>query len=293
MSHHSFKDASEFIQSFHKPGLSSTECVSGYNEESAIKVYNDYSIVLSYNGPVYIANMLAGLIPDKDKTKVLDLAAGTGLVGEALYKRGFRNLDALDGGEALVNFCKSTGVFQDLFTCIIGDGHKLPMKDNTYDAIACSGGTIENHLPPSSQIEIARIIKPGGFFVNAYRANLHETEEEYANEWREVAERLENEGTWTLYGRFFFKKFHKLSQGQMDVYQKFPQQGDLRLSGPPSGQSASAGVRTRDRRVPSDLRADSLAAEPPTPPTPFFFFSGSFIAKEAFEQSISAILRYP
>ncbi|GFO42694.1 hypothetical protein PoB_006919900 [Plakobranchus ocellatus] len=44
-----------------------------------------------------------------------------------------------------------------------------------------------------------------------------------------------------------------------------PQQGDFRLSGPPSGQGAGGGARTRDRRVPADLRADSLATVPPTP----------------------------
>ncbi|GFO41648.1 hypothetical protein PoB_006815300 [Plakobranchus ocellatus] len=37
--------------------------------------------------------------------------------------------------------------------------------------------------------------------------------------------------------------------------------------GPPSGQDASGGARTRDRRVPADLRADSLATLPPTPLT--------------------------
>ncbi|GFO19825.1 hypothetical protein PoB_004633000 [Plakobranchus ocellatus] len=45
-----------------------------------------------------------------------------------------------------------------------------------------------------------------------------------------------------------------------------PQQGDLGLSGPPSGQGAGSGARTRDRRVPADLRADSLATVPPTLP---------------------------
>ncbi|GFN85947.1 hypothetical protein PoB_001245300 [Plakobranchus ocellatus] len=44
-----------------------------------------------------------------------------------------------------------------------------------------------------------------------------------------------------------------------------PQQGDLRLSGHASGQGASGRARTRDRRVPADLRADSLATVPPTP----------------------------
>ncbi|GFO01943.1 hypothetical protein PoB_002844800 [Plakobranchus ocellatus] len=43
-----------------------------------------------------------------------------------------------------------------------------------------------------------------------------------------------------------------------------PQQGDLRLS----GQGTGGGVGTRDRRlrVSADLRADSLATVPPTPP---------------------------
>ncbi|GFO18551.1 hypothetical protein PoB_004505600 [Plakobranchus ocellatus] len=36
-------------------------------------------------------------------------------------------------------------------------------------------------------------------------------------------------------------------------------QGDLQLSGAPSGQTAGGGARTRNRRVPADLRADSLA----------------------------------
>ncbi|GFO34043.1 hypothetical protein PoB_006054800 [Plakobranchus ocellatus] len=45
-----------------------------------------------------------------------------------------------------------------------------------------------------------------------------------------------------------------------------PQQGDLRLSGPPSVQGAGSGSRTRDRRVPADLRADSQATVLQTPP---------------------------
>ncbi|GFO49251.1 hypothetical protein PoB_007575600, partial [Plakobranchus ocellatus] len=45
-----------------------------------------------------------------------------------------------------------------------------------------------------------------------------------------------------------------------------PQQGDLRLLGPPTGRGADGGARTHDRRVHADLRADSQATVPPTPP---------------------------
>ncbi|GFN94927.1 hypothetical protein PoB_002143300 [Plakobranchus ocellatus] len=45
-----------------------------------------------------------------------------------------------------------------------------------------------------------------------------------------------------------------------------PHQVDLRLLGPPSGQGAGNVARTRDRRIPADLRADSLTTVPPTSP---------------------------
>ncbi|GFO10914.1 hypothetical protein PoB_003741900 [Plakobranchus ocellatus] len=45
-----------------------------------------------------------------------------------------------------------------------------------------------------------------------------------------------------------------------------PQHGDLRLSGPPSGQSVSDGTRTRYIGAPADLKEDSLSAVPRTPP---------------------------
>ncbi|GFN90695.1 hypothetical protein PoB_001720100 [Plakobranchus ocellatus] len=45
-----------------------------------------------------------------------------------------------------------------------------------------------------------------------------------------------------------------------------PHQGNLRLLGLPSGRGADGGARTRDRRVPAYLRADSQATVLPTPP---------------------------
>ncbi|GFN77341.1 hypothetical protein PoB_000384700 [Plakobranchus ocellatus] len=51
------------------------------------------------------------------------------------------------------------------------------------------------------------------------------------------------------------------------LYFSGPQHGDLRLSGPTSGQSAGGGAQTCDRGVSADLRADSLSTVPPTPQT--------------------------
>ncbi|GFO38636.1 hypothetical protein PoB_006514100 [Plakobranchus ocellatus] len=50
------------------------------------------------------------------------------------------------------------------------------------------------------------------------------------------------------------------------LYKAIPQQGDLMLSGPPSGQGASGGAQICNRSVIVDLRADPLTTEPPTLP---------------------------
>ncbi|GFN98093.1 hypothetical protein PoB_002459900 [Plakobranchus ocellatus] len=41
-----------------------------------------------------------------------------------------------------------------------------------------------------------------------------------------------------------------------------PQQGGLRLSGPPSGQSTGSGARTCEKMIPAYIRADSLTTAP-------------------------------
>ncbi|GFO28502.1 hypothetical protein PoB_005500700 [Plakobranchus ocellatus] len=43
------------------------------------------------------------------------------------------------------------------------------------------------------------------------------------------------------------------------------QNDDLRLLGPLSGQGVGGRARTPDRRVPANLRAESLSIVPPTP----------------------------
>ncbi|GFN93088.1 hypothetical protein PoB_001959400 [Plakobranchus ocellatus] len=55
------------------------------------------------------------------------------------------------------------------------------------------------------------------------------------------------------------KNFTMYSTNSSAIVESSPQQGDLRLSGPPSGQGANGGAQIRDRKVSADLRADSLA----------------------------------
>ncbi|GFO26421.1 hypothetical protein PoB_005292600 [Plakobranchus ocellatus] len=54
-------------------------------------------------------------------------------------------------------------------------------------------------------------------------------------------------------------------RSNQSVGKEIPQQDDFRLPGPSSDKGADDGAQIRDRRVPADLRADSLSTVPPTP----------------------------
>ncbi|GFN90921.1 hypothetical protein PoB_001742700 [Plakobranchus ocellatus] len=72
----------------------------------------------------------------------------------------------------------------------------------------------------------------------------------------EISKRTSNKSSKRLLG---------ISLEQLPTEYACPQQGDLKLLGPPSGQSTCGGARTHDRRVPADLRVDSLVTVPPKP----------------------------
>jgi len=52
---------------------------------------------LASRAPARVAFLLASLIPEEKRGsyRVLDLAAGTGRVGQSLVKEGFKNIEAL------------------------------------------------------------------------------------------------------------------------------------------------------------------------------------------------------
>ncbi|GFO10317.1 hypothetical protein PoB_003682200 [Plakobranchus ocellatus] len=67
------------------------------------------------------------------------------------------------------------------------------------------------------------------------------------------------------------REFKPTARTSQEIQSKgSPQQGDLRLSGPLTGQGTGGGVQTRDRRIPADIRAGAPAIVPPTPPLSYY-----------------------
>ncbi|XP_059140638.1 methyltransferase-like protein 27 [Physella acuta] len=190
-----------------------------YDKDDSLSQYEDVSYSLGYSGPRYCADMLSAVYPTgRDKLVVLDVAAGTGFVGVELKQRGFTNIHAQDGSIGMLEAARQKGVYSHFLHCLITGETTLPLLNDFYDAIVICGAVVENHLPASAQKDFIRVIKPGGYLINGYRATL--TSSDYGKQWEETAQSLVSDGKWTLYGRLTFQKYNLFTDGVVDVYKK-------------------------------------------------------------------------
>ncbi|XP_078608157.1 methyltransferase-like protein 27 isoform X1 [Branchiostoma floridae x Branchiostoma japonicum] len=122
----------------------------------------DYDKDLStglYNGPPMVAEALAGVLGDRKDARILDVAAGTGLVGEELQKRGFSNIDALDANKEMLDIAEAKNVYRNLIQEFLGP-KRLQIEDDTYDALCTAGSFSDGHLKSDCLEEMIRIVKP-------------------------------------------------------------------------------------------------------------------------------------
>lgn len=113
---------------------------------------------MNYNGAKLVVEQFLTLNLAKD-SKILDLAAGTGLVGLELSKNGYTNIDALDGSAEMLAVAKEGQNYRNVFTHFIKKDVKFPVDDHTYDHIVMSGALC--HIDYENLPQIIKLCKPG------------------------------------------------------------------------------------------------------------------------------------
>ncbi|XP_021375861.1 Williams-Beuren syndrome chromosomal region 27 protein-like isoform X2 [Mizuhopecten yessoensis] len=90
-----------------------------------------------YDGPMMTAETCAQYFKKKDRqnVRILDVAAGTGLVGELLAKKGFSDIHALDPSEGMLELAKRKQVYKTFLNEYLTED-KLPVPDSGYVVIA-------------------------------------------------------------------------------------------------------------------------------------------------------------
>jgi len=122
---------------------------------------------MDYRSPAAVAAVCSRLL-DRD-ARILDVGAGTGLLGVALAEGGFTRLDALDLSPAMLEEARRKGVYGALIEARLGE--RLPYETGSYDAVVSSGVLTTGHAPASSLDELVRVTRPGGHVVFTLRSD--------------------------------------------------------------------------------------------------------------------------
>lgn len=122
---------------------------------------------MGYRSPGAVAMVVNKLLPAD--THILDVGAGTGLLGAALADAGFSRLDGLDLSSGMLVEARRKGVYRDLRQGRLGE--ELDYDTAGYDAVVASGVLTTGHAPAASLDELVRITRPGGHVIFTLRSD--------------------------------------------------------------------------------------------------------------------------
>ena len=105
--------------------------------DSGFAVEHDYQLHL-HTAEAFIAARGQG--------PVLDVGAGTGLVGEVLANRGRGPVDATDISPEMLEMAERKDAYRDLFVADLREG--LPVSPDSYAGIVSAGNFTHGHLGP-------------------------------------------------------------------------------------------------------------------------------------------------
>lgn len=180
--------------------------------------YDEDHVAMTYKGPSEAAKAVAELFPKQKDVHILDIAAGTGLVGEELNKLGFTNIEALDPSEPMLSVAKSKGIYRKLYCEYLTD-EPLYIAQDTYDVIVSSGALGNGHVPCGAFKEMIRLVKPGGYIVMATTPTHIKEDAEYRGKLEPFMAELETNGAWKFVKREVVPKYKCTTDGVVLVYQ--------------------------------------------------------------------------
>ncbi|CAB3988748.1 Hypothetical predicted protein [Paramuricea clavata] len=131
----------------------------------------------AYSGPALAVEQLTqklkefGYTNDARIDRILNLGCGTGLVGEELVKRGYKNIDGVDLTPELLEVAKAKGIYGLLQQGSMGSPEckDLGIGAKQYDAGKVGVLTL-THVESEGFNDLVHVVKPGDWCVLARRS---------------------------------------------------------------------------------------------------------------------------
>ena len=153
-----------------------------------------------YAGPAVAVKLFAQKLKEfgySNDARIVDLGCGTGLVGEQLWKHGYKNIDGVDLTPKFLELAKAKGIYSSLTQGIMGSPQckELGIEACQYDAAICVGVLSIAHVPKEGLDDLVHVVKPGGLACCSIRElALNDAESKY----QEKMEQLCENGKWKL-----------------------------------------------------------------------------------------------
>ena len=142
---------------------------------------------LGYVGPRRAASALAERVPRT--ARILDAGAGTGLVGQALFDLGYRNITGIDVSQGMLACARAKRAYTAFHRMDLNS--RLRFKNGSFDAVISVGVLTDGHALPDCLNEFVRVCVPGGHIVMSLRCDR-------AGRYRDEIAALQSRGSWRI-----------------------------------------------------------------------------------------------
>ena len=160
---------------------------------------------MGYRSPAAVTEFARRLLTSD--ARILDVGAGTGLLGVALAGAGFTRLDGLDMSPGMLAEAARKGVYHELREARLGGN--LDLRTAAYDGVVAAGVLTTGHAPAESLDELVRITRRGGLVIFTLRAD------QMPPGFEDKIAELEQARRWELVERG--DEFQALPAGEPDV----------------------------------------------------------------------------
>ena len=130
---------------------------------------SDFAKQNDYRSPLEIAKYFDKYSNNKD-TPILDVGAGTGLIGECLNVNS-RAIDAIDISPEMLKIARLKNCYSKIIEADLTK--RLLIDDNHYGAIVSAGTFTHGHVGPDVLDELLRVTRSGGLFVLTIHYKLY------------------------------------------------------------------------------------------------------------------------
>jgi SAM-dependent methyltransferase len=176
-------------------------------EEWASDYDRDIVAKYGYIGPRVTTQQFERYVPKTGK--VLDAGAGTGLVGQELYRLGYHDIEGMDMSPAMLDEARRKNVYGKLHQMVMGE--PLDYPSNNFDATICVGVLTVGHANAEALEEFVRVTRPGGKVIFMLRQDVY-----MERGFREKQDDLEFSEMWQRVS--VTKTFKALPIGEPDMY---------------------------------------------------------------------------